>query len=234
VDAKCEREAAILAKKAARDAEREAAKALSKEEKRFAREVKRCEKLGLPPPSPMPAPRCSALHSAYSYASSEDGGRCIISMFHSIEEFLTGCIQCSSTWREADPLGCRHVKLHPLHLLQAAAAATPGRDHGGGGAGAQAGALQLGGHAAGGGAPEAALPRAPWLRCCHARRPGRCAAQQHSYLTDHERIVPLTAVLLKRRKTLYDVQGDGSRTSSSSRCSSRISPSFPMTAHVLR
>ena len=54
VDAKCEREAAVLAKKAARDAEREAAKALSQEERRFQREVKRCAKLGLPPPSPMP------------------------------------------------------------------------------------------------------------------------------------------------------------------------------------
>lgn len=54
VEAKCEREAAVASKKAARDAEREAAKTLSKEEKRFAREVKRCAKLGLPPPSPMP------------------------------------------------------------------------------------------------------------------------------------------------------------------------------------
>lgn len=44
----------MAAKKAARDAEKEAAKALSAEEKRFQREVKRCAKLGLPPPSPMP------------------------------------------------------------------------------------------------------------------------------------------------------------------------------------
>jgi hypothetical protein len=59
VEAKCDREAAVVAKKAARDAEREAAKALSQEERRFAREVKRCAKLGLPPPSPMP--KCAAL-----------------------------------------------------------------------------------------------------------------------------------------------------------------------------
>jgi hypothetical protein len=54
-----------MAKKAQRDAEREAAKALSLEERRFAREVKRCAKLGLPPPSPMP--KCALTCSRHNH-----------------------------------------------------------------------------------------------------------------------------------------------------------------------
>ncbi len=72
VEAKCEREAAVAAKKAARDAERAAAKALSVEERRFAKEAARCAKLGLPPPSPMPKCAQASWHPVPTLGTQSD------------------------------------------------------------------------------------------------------------------------------------------------------------------
>lgn len=72
VEAKCEREAAVAAKKAARDAERAAAKALSVEERRFAKEAARCAKLGLPPPSPMSKCAQASWHTVPTLGTQSD------------------------------------------------------------------------------------------------------------------------------------------------------------------